>query len=156
MTRKISESYLLLAACAALLLFVASCSHLIILRDPLTPEEHIKLGVSYEQKGELDAAIDQYSRAVKEDKKNTAAWLFMGNTWFEKKDFAKAEEAYRKALAVSPTNAEACNNLAWLLYTKKSNLDEARALALKATQLAPSNTDYKDTLNKINGLAENK
>ncbi|MDA8157128.1 MAG: tetratricopeptide repeat protein [Actinomycetota bacterium] len=157
MRRKLTTTkiFLSLAACAALLcLFLSACSHIIILKDPLTPEEHIKLGVAYEQKGELDAAIDQYSRAIKEDRKNSAAYLFLGNSWFEKKDYAKAEKNYRKAIAASPANAEAYNNLAWLLYTEKTDLQEARALSAKAAQLEPSNKDFKDTLAKIEGASK--
>ncbi len=34
-----------------------------------------------------------------------------------------------------PGNADAHNNLAWLYYTKKENLDQAETLALKALEL---------------------
>ena len=47
-------------------------------------------------------------------------------------------------------NADAYNNLAWLYYTKKENLDEAESLAAKAIELNPEKRDvYQDTLDKI-------
>jgi outer membrane protein OmpA-like peptidoglycan-associated protein len=45
-----------LTSYALLLTLLCSCSHIVILHDPLTAEEHNDLGVTYEQKGELDAA----------------------------------------------------------------------------------------------------
>lgn len=50
-------------------------------------------------------------------------------------------------------NPDAYNNLAWLYYTKKENLDEAERLVLKAMGLNPSKENiYGDTLEKIRGL----
>jgi len=50
-------------------------------------------------------------------------------------------------------NADACNNLAWLYYTKRENLDEAESLAMKAMELNPSKENiYGDTLEKIREL----
>ena len=39
--------------------FISACSlpRIIVLEDPLSPEEHLNLGVAYERKGELDGAI---------------------------------------------------------------------------------------------------
>ena len=130
-----------------LALVLASCSlpRIAILRDPLTPEEHVNLGVSYEKRGELDAALKEYGAAAKA---MPLAYLYVGNVYFQKKSFPDAEKAYRKA--IDKTNsAEARNNLAWLYYTTGSNMDEAEALARKAVELIPESEEFKDTLRKI-------
>ena len=146
---KILTRCLLSTVCC--MLFVAcSLPQIIILDDPLTPEEHINLGVAYEKKGELDNALKEYRLA---SKKLPLAYLYMGNIYFQKNDFDEAQSAYRKAIKKDSQNADAHNNLAWLYYTKKENLTEAEELALKAIELNPSKKElYQDTLDKIRGV----
>ena len=128
-------------------LVATSCSlpHITILHDPLTPEEHINLGVSYERRGELDAALNEYKTA---SRKAPLAYLYMGNVCFLQKEYGEAEKSYRRA--VKKTRApEAYNNLAWLYYTTNAHMKEAEGLARKAIELSPDSEDYKDTLEKI-------
>lgn len=121
-----------------------------MLKDPLTPEEHLNLGVAYEQKGEFDHAIKQYELA---SGKLPIAYLYLGNAYFQKKEFPKAETNYKKAIRRIPQNADAHNNLAWLYYTQRNHLDEGERLALKAIELNPAKEDiYRDTLEKIREL----
>lgn len=134
------------------LLFFASCSSfkIIVLKDPLTPEEHLNLGVAYERNGELDHAIREYKLA---SKKLPIAYLYLGNAHFQKNEWQKAEAYYKKSIKKEPKNADAYNNLAWLYYTLRENLDEAEAYALKAMELNPSKEQiYRDTLEKIREL----
>lgn len=149
--RKIIKN-LLSVFCILYSVFSVSCAlpRIIVLEDPLTPEEHINLGVAYEKKGELDNALKEYKEA---SKKLPSAYLYIGNIYFQKNALAEAETYYKKAIKKDPQNADAYNNLAWLYYTKKENLDEAESLALKAIELNPSKKDaYQDTLDKIRGV----
>jgi tetratricopeptide (TPR) repeat protein len=139
-----------------LLLFVpclltAGCSlpRIVILDDPLTPEEHINLGIAYEKKGETDNAVEEYKKA---SKKLPLAYLYLGNVFMQKGDLDTAEGYYKKVIEEKPDIADAYNNLAWLYYKKGKNLSEAESLVLKALDLSPSNENYKDTLNKIREL----
>jgi len=129
------------------LLCLASCSlpRILVLNDPLTPREHINLGVSYEHSGELDAALKEYETASRE---LPVAYLYMGNVLFQKKDFERARAAYQDAIEKTD-DPRAYNNLAWLYYTKGTNLDEAERLAKKAVELAPGEEEFKDTLRMI-------
>jgi tetratricopeptide (TPR) repeat protein len=90
----------LLWALAALLLF-SGCSlpRIIILKDPLTPEEHLNLGVAYEKQREFEPAIKEYTTAAK---KLPRAYLYLGNVYFQKKELGKAEAYYRKAIKMTP------------------------------------------------------
>ena len=131
------------------LLLTSACSlpRVIIVKDPLTPEEHLNLGVTYEEQGEFDNAIKEYNLAAK---RLPRAHLHMGNAYFQRREWKEAESYYRKAIREEPENADAYNNLAWLYYTKKENLDEAEKLAKKALELNPAKGDiYRDTMEKI-------
>jgi len=143
---------LLLSLGLSLMIFLVSCSlpKIIIQKDPLTPEEHLNLGVAYEKKGELDHAIAEYRLAAK---KLPLAYLHIGNAHFQKNEWVEAERCYKKAIEKDPKNADAHNNLAWLYYIKHENLDLAESLALKAIELNPSKGNiYKDTLERIRKL----
>jgi tetratricopeptide (TPR) repeat protein len=124
-----------------------SLPRLYILTDPLTPEEHLNLGVSYEQKGELDNALKEYRLA---SRKLPGAYFYMGNVYFLKTDWKEAEKSYNEAIKRDPQNADAYNNLAWLFYTKGEKLQEAEDLARKAMDLNPAKAAvYQDSLEKI-------
>lgn len=140
-------SFVLFYLCAATLLSACSIPRIIIIKDPLTPEEHINLGIAYEKEGELDQAIKEYRLAAK---RLPIAFLYLGNAHFLKNQWKEAEGYYRRAIGKVPKNADAYNNLAWLYYTKNENLDEAEALAQKALELDPSKGSiYRDTLEKV-------
>jgi tetratricopeptide (TPR) repeat protein len=130
----------------------AGCSlpRIIVLDDPLSPQEHINLGVTYEKKGELDNALKEYREA---SGKLPVAYLYMGNVFLQKNELGEAELNYKKAIKKDPMNADAYNNLAWLYYEKRENLDEAESLAIKAMELDPSKKEiYQDTLDRIRDL----
>lgn len=118
---------------------------IIILNDPLSPEEHINLGLSYEQKGEFDAALKEYKVASKD---LAIAYLYIGNLYFQKGEFEEAEKNYKKAIKKT-SDPRAMNNLAWLYYTLNKELGEAEKLAESAVRMNPDNRDFLDTLNKI-------
>jgi tetratricopeptide (TPR) repeat protein len=140
----------LMTLCIAFCLFACASPRIIVLDDPLSPEEHINLGVTYEKKGELDNALKEYKEA---SKKLPLAYLYMGNVYFQKNEYDKAETFYKKSIKKDPENADAYNNLAWLYFIRRENLDEAERLALKAIELNPmKKAIYIDTLEKIKGL----
>lgn len=131
----------------AVLLWGCTLPRIVFLDDPLTPEEHINLGVAYEEKKEFDSAIKEYKLA---SAKLPIAYLYLGNVCFSKGDMDEAESYYKKAVEKVPMNADVYNNLAWLYYTKGKNLDEAEMLVRKAIELNPLKEDiYRDTLQRI-------
>src|SRR4030042_3883 len=108
---------------------------IIVLDDPLSPEEHLNLGVTYEKNGELDNALKEYQVA---SKKLPVAYFYMGNIYFQKNEFDEAESCYKKAINKDSENADAHNNLAWLYFIERKNLDEAERLFLEGLRLNPS------------------
>ncbi len=133
----------------AIVLLVSSCSfpRIVILEDPLTPEEHLNLGVAYEKKDDFDLAIREYELA---SDKLPVAFLYLGNVYFQRGELIRAEEFYRRAIEADPLNGDAYNNLAWLYYTRGESLEEGEKLVLKALELTPSKEHiYRDTLERI-------
>jgi tetratricopeptide (TPR) repeat protein len=134
------------------LILVSGCAmpRVLVLDDPLTPQEHLKLGLAYEKEGEFDNAVKEYETAAG---KIPLAYLYLGNTYFQKNELNQAEKMYKKAITELTQNADARNNLAWLYYVKGTNLDEAERLALRAIELNPSKQAiYQDTLVKVRKL----
>lgn len=133
-------------------LSLAGCSlpRIIVLDDPLTPEEHLNLGVAYEKNKDFDSAIKHYNLALK---KLPRAHLYLGNAYFIKEEPDMAETHYKKAIENNLQNADAYNNLAWLYYMKGKKLEEAERLVLKAIETDPLKKDiYEDTLFSIQRL----
>jgi tetratricopeptide (TPR) repeat protein len=127
------------------LLYSCSLPRIAVLHDPLTPQEHLNLGLSYEKNREVDAALKEYGAASSE---LPIAYLYIGNAQFQKNEFEKAENSYRKAIDKTQS-PHAFNNLAWLYYTTNRNLEQAERLAKKAVELSPGVLEFGDTLIKI-------
>lgn len=136
------------AICLALLILTAcSLPRIIVLKDPLTPEEHLKLGMAYEQNKEYGLAIKEYEAAAGKLEK---AKLYLANAHFLNNEPDKAETLYRRVIEEDPKCADAYNNLAWLLYTQKRKLSEARDLVKTALTINPEGKEnYTDTLSRI-------
>lgn len=128
---------------------------IVVLNDPLTAEEHLQLGLSYEQKGLIDEALKQYEEASKNDARG---YLLAANLYLKQSKYNEAEDYYRKAIRKDNKLADAYNNLAWLYFIRGENLNEAEQLVMKAIELGRENQDivkiYEDTLIKIR--AKNK
>ena len=71
------------------ILFFSRCTfpNVIVIEDPLTPEEHINLGVAYENRGDLDNAIEQYNLASEE---LPLAYIYLGTAHFRKNEMDKS------------------------------------------------------------------
>lgn len=138
--------YISLAGCGSL-------PRIIIVKDPLTIEERLRLGSIYESRGELDNAIEEYQKALSIDKRDPEALFFLGNAYFSKNDLKKSEFFYKKALDAGDEYQKkgmVYNNLAWIYIKRNLRLEEAERLSKKAIILDPANSPiYLDTLGVI-------
>ena len=131
-------------------LSAAACGpipRLIVLHDPLTLDEHITLGLTYEQKGENDLALQEYDKAVKTSDDDFRPFFYAGNTYYKKNEYKLAEKYYNKALKIAPDNGDVHNNLAWV-YLDTGKYDEARMAAESAVRIKRS-PYYLNTLAHI-------
>jgi len=73
--------------------------------------------------------------------------LFLRGAWAERqKHFENAEDFFRQALDVDPSNAMVLNYLGYMLADKSSKLPEALKLIRKAVEQEPMNGAYLDSL----------
>jgi Tfp pilus assembly protein PilF len=130
------------------LLVLAGCSlpRIIVLNDPLSVEEHIKLGEIYESQQKDDLAEQQYRDALHKDQNSLSALLLLGDLSFRTKKYSEAETAYRKALRLHPENGDIYNNLCWVFLSRNDHIEEAQDLISRALSLTPEHRAcYLDT-----------
>lgn len=129
------------------LLSGCSIPKIIVLHDPLSAEEHLRLGSIYETQGKPDLARDQYRMAAEQDPKNLKAWRLLGDLASSLDDLKQAEKAYAKALDLDPRSGDLHNNLAWVYAKRDRRLGRARELVERALELTPEHRPYYlDTL----------
>lgn len=118
--------------------------------DPLSSDEHISLGITYEHNGQYELAEKEYQAAIPD---TPMAYFYLGNLYFGQNRLDMAEREYRQALRkVAEAQAGPIyNNLAWLLHTMGKNSDEAENLARKAVDLATpkQRPTFENTLHSI-------
>ena len=135
--------------CFGILTF-SSCTHIpriIVLNDPLTAEEHLSLGLSYELRWEYDLAIQEYNKALKKGKKDYRPMFYLGNVYYKEKDYIMAEKYYNNALRIDPENGDVHNNLTWV-YFDTERFEDARDEIEKALRVK-RNPYYLDTLANV-------
>ena len=121
----------------------------IVIRPKDATADRLRAAVALEETGELANAARSYRDILSTHPHSVVAWTNLGNVESQLGNRATAEDAFRKALAIDATAADALNNLAWLLYQEK-RLDEAERLAERAVSSpAPDAWMRLDTLARI-------
>ena len=112
----------------------SSLPNIYTFHDPLTPEEHLALGVSYEAEGNTHLAITEYEKALEHAsmRQRVTALVFLGNIHAGQEQFDRAEHYYREALSLDPRRGQALNNLASLYVKQGVKLGEAETLVRAA------------------------
>ena len=139
---------LLFIVLIAVLLNGCSLPRVIVLNDPLDANDHNNLGVSYQQRNEFDLAVREYNRAAELDPAWGRPLINRGNALAASGKWREADKSYRQALKREPDNAEAMNNLAWVLL-RSGEAAEALTWAQKAVAAAPREPAFIDTLAEI-------
>ncbi len=117
-----------------LLLGCSSVPKVRILHDPLTPQEHLQLGLSYEAQGKLDLAVQEYEAALRKGGRKLGASprLFLGNVYARRGELQRAQTQYEKALVIEPDQPETLNNLGWVYLQRGIHLDRAEEMVRRA------------------------
>lgn len=85
-------------------------------RDPkVRARIHTELGAAYFQGGNMSTALDELRIAIDADPKFVQAYSIRGLVYAELKEYAKAEEDFRRALNIAPNDPEVNNNYGWYL-----------------------------------------
>jgi tetratricopeptide (TPR) repeat protein len=107
---------------------------------------HNDLGIFLALKGEREAAIAQYRKALAINPGYAAAYCNLGNSLaLKKEDLEEAIAEYRKALEITPDSVEAQKNLG-LALVKNGEVDEAVAQYRKALETKPDSAEIQNNL----------
>lgn len=109
-------------------------------KHPLVPEPNVALMFKKNGGKSMDVDIDllekRLIKAKREKPKSVQLYNQIGNFWRIKGDAQRSIECFRRALAVSPHNAEVLLNLARVLLVQQY-LDDATYLARRSLELQP-------------------
>lgn len=132
---------------------VEACSNLpriVILHDPLTPQEHVMLGESYQARGLGDLAAREFEAALRRQAEFVPALIGLGNLAYEANAFEEAEGFYRRVLTAWLEHPAASNNLALVHLARGERLDEAERMTRNAAAQGGAIRPYAlDTLARI-------
>ena len=96
--------------------------------------------------GKTDDARRRLEAILKDDGTNLTAMRWLGNLEEVRGNHDAAIEQFRKVVAEDPNDAQAANNLAYLLVEYRNEHDVALKLAQKAVDMDPNAPEYCDTL----------
>jgi tetratricopeptide (TPR) repeat protein len=117
--------------------------------SPEDREVYIALSQMYSRLKRWQEADDALNKAdqlsTKQDEKQYVYFL-RGSIYERQKQYAPAEEMFRKVLVTDPQNAMTLNYLGYMLADRGAKLDEALTLIKKAVDLDPNNGAYLDSL----------
>jgi tetratricopeptide (TPR) repeat protein len=102
-----------------------------------------------QQEGSLDDAKASFELLRQKNPRDPRAYSFLGMVDEAQHDWQQAEDQYKKALDIDPTNAVAANNLAFLLLEHGGNVDMALTFAQTARRAMPDSPNTADTLASV-------
>jgi len=115
-------------------------------------ETYLNIAQVYER-GRRYKEAEEAARAAEvlpgQPRENEMVWFLLGAIYERQKFFDKAEEQFKKVLAVNPKNAPVLNYYGYMLGDLGIRLDEAEALVQKALKEDPYNGAYLDSLGWI-------
>jgi tetratricopeptide (TPR) repeat protein len=115
-------------------------------------ETYLNIAQVYER-GRRYREAEEAARAAEvlpgQPRENEMVWFLLGAIYERQKFFDKAEEQFKKVLAVNPKNAPVLNYYGYMLGDLGIRLDEAEALVQKALKEDPFNGAYLDSLGWI-------
>ena len=110
--------------------------------EPKNAEVMNKVGVAYQQIGDLERSGRFYKKAVHTDKNFASAINNYGTVEYEKKHYGKSISLYKKAIVLRPEMATIYSNLGYAYFCNKE-YPEAMTTFGKALALDPSVFDHK-------------
>ena len=98
---------------------------------------------------EAEAAAHAAEMLPGQPRDNEMVWFLLGAIYERQKFYDKAEEQFKKVLAVNPKNAPVLNYYGYMLGDLGIRLDEAQAMVERALKEEPYNGGYLDSLGWI-------
>jgi tetratricopeptide (TPR) repeat protein len=117
--------------------------------DPSLLNSDLSLVQIDASEGKIDAAKKRLEGILAANAYHLTARRWLGNIDVITGDLNGAIEHYQKVLAADPSDAQAANNLAYLLAEHRNDNDSALKFAQKAVELNPTTPEFCDTLGWI-------
>jgi tetratricopeptide (TPR) repeat protein len=115
-------------------------------------EAYLNIAQVYER-GRRYKEAEEAARAAEtlpgQPRDNETVWFLLGAIYEHQKFFDRAENEFKKALALDPDNAPVLNYYGYMLGDLGQRLDEAEALVQRAVKEDPFNGAYLDSLGWI-------
>ena len=119
--------------------------------NPNQPDLQLLLGKVYHTTGQLDKAIFHLSEAAITSGEKVEVFLEMGKAYTDRREFAKALEAYEHAIQAAPDDNRAYYQSAMVMRDGK-DYPGAEGMLRKAAQLAPEDVNIRRQLGAIVAL----
>ncbi len=103
----------------------------------MPPPAMAQQGPSPAQLAEYQQRIDMNQRLVAKDPKNRAAWVALGNDYFDTRQFQKSIDAYGEALRLDPNDPNVLTDQG-VMYEQLADYDRALANFEQAQRVAPT------------------
>ncbi len=113
--------------------------------DPKNGSLWFLLGVARAQQGKIDPAIVALETALPLAAEQAPVYFNLGVLYLQKKDLAKAQEAYGRGLVLDPSNIPANQNYAFVL-TQQGKFREALVPLERLKELRPDDVSARATL----------
>jgi cytochrome c-type biogenesis protein CcmH/NrfG len=97
---------------------------------------------------EVASQIQTLKEIIKKDPKNLAAWVELGNLYFDTDQPKEAIEAYRQYLAIKPDNPDVRTDMG-IMYRKLGEFDRAIEEFRKAAQNDPKHVNSRYNLGLV-------
>jgi tetratricopeptide (TPR) repeat protein len=120
-----------------------------LVKDKKDLDSYLTLAQIYEKTkryGDMQSALEQALPLAKSDDEKSSILFMQGAMYERRKEFDKAEAAFREVLRMSPDNSSAMNYLGYMFADRNVRLEEALKLINKALEHEPDNGAYLDSL----------
>lgn len=116
--------------------------------DDKRPEIHERLAEVKRARGNAEAAISEYRKAIALDPKNELANYNLGQIYLDRADYRNAAAAFKNALAANPTLADAHYKLG-LAHEKLGERSAAASEYREALKYIPDYSEAKEALARV-------
>ena len=110
--------------------------------------EELNSALKYITENKKDKAIEILKNIISKDNKNFISFFYLGNIYFEKKNYEFSKKNLNQAISIKPNFAEAYNSLG-LVYSNLQNFVKAEQLFSKAIEINPNIPDAYNNLGII-------
>ncbi|MBP2680216.1 MAG: Type phosphodiesterase / nucleotide pyrophosphatase [Candidatus Krumholzibacteriota bacterium] len=121
---------------------------------PENPDAYNNLGQRYQEQGEYEKAIEQFTKALAINPNFPSALNNIGVCYGRVKRYDLAEASFRKALSLKKNDVYAMNNLA-ILFLETGKLEDAARFGEMAVQTEPNYANGHLTLGSVYATAGN-